>query len=153
MPAIDLIRESFGGQLIYYFSGRKYLSYAEDHSNFVLPDHYAKLVGLNGNAVAPSASIPHSETGTLVGRPDTPPRSSSRAALEDGKPGQAAEVSEKQGSGSATASEAHAEVAVPTDVEKQNLAQLQHERLEEELRNPYIVDWYSPTDLENPQNV
>lgn len=40
-----------------------------------------------------------------------------------------------------------------TDVEKACLAQVQEQKMEEIRRNPFVVDWYSLDDTDNPRNV
>ena len=62
MPAPDVIRESFVGQLIYRLSGRRVLRYQEENPDFVLPDHYAKLLYRPNSRNAPSASETSSNT-------------------------------------------------------------------------------------------
>ena len=160
MHVPDTIRESFVGQLIYHLSGRRYFRYAEDCPDFVLPDHYAKLIERPENRTSNSETRSNSDTLTLAD-----PYAAEKAKgpkADNTKNG--VEVTERQNSSNGSESETLEEpprtqetmqlaTAGAADPEKGTYAQAQERKLEEERRNPFIVDWYSPTDPENPRNV
>jgi DHA1 family multidrug resistance protein-like MFS transporter len=63
MPVPDLIRESFAGQLVYYVSGRRWLRYAEERKDFVLPSRYQEAMRRSS---MPNTAGRVSEAPTLV---------------------------------------------------------------------------------------
>lgn len=162
MPVADVIRESFVGQLIYLCSKRRYFRYAEEYPDFVLPDHYATLVDQGHDAPSNPGGGSHSETATLADQDQA--KKLHHPSGETRK--DTVQVTERQNSGNgsddaSTISETRSrneEIMRPStagaaDPEKGPFVEMQRRKLEEERRNPFIVDWYSPTDPENPRNV
>ena len=161
MPVPEVIRESFVGQLVYRFSGRRYFRYAEDDPNFELPEQYARLINRGSDDVLNSETRSNSDAGTLAD-----PGQTKKSALQSEEKAKATvEVTERRDSEprseAETAIETHSrddEVTELTtagvlDPEKGKYKELQRREAEEESRDPFIVDWYSPTDPENPRNV
>lgn len=163
MPVSDTIRESFVGQLVYSLSGRRYFRYAEDDPDYVLPDRYAKLLDRRSNVTTDSATGPSSETGTLADTDGL--NKTNRNSTVSEKPRNGVQVTEKRNSNDTTDAVtdtdrqslqnggARVEIIGISDQEKGIYAEVQQRKVEEEQHNPFIVDWYSPTDQENPRNV
>ncbi|KIY67869.1 MFS general substrate transporter [Cylindrobasidium torrendii FP15055 ss-10] len=121
----DIIRDSTIGGLVRYFSGNKYLLFADERADFVIP----ALLLPPSHAKRPS---PVSYV------------SSDRATLVDGDEG------ESKKSPVATPFRPplgrEATLIGSADIEKLK------ELTEAEIPDPYLVDWYGPDDPDNPKN-
>ena len=147
MPAPDLIRDSFVGQLIYYATGRRLFHYLEDRPEFILPPKYEKAQ----RDLESPGSDNNSETATLADRkkPEqgVSEKSSEAVTINDAvRPDHRPEMEE-----STVGQEI---LRSPTrEIEKGKLAEELQRRADEDQENPYLVTWYSHDDQENPQNV
>lgn len=164
MPS-DVVRESFVGQLIYIASGRRLFRYAEEQPDFVLPEQYAKLVDATQD---PEGSC-SSEASSITARDPSPSNRRSKASKAKSLSEKSqVDVQSREASRSRDGRELEADnedvarthqtmetsmAAAAADPEKGNIAQVQQQEIEEEKANPYIVDWYSANDPENPRNV
>ncbi|KAI0339259.1 MFS general substrate transporter [Trametopsis cervina] len=150
----DVVRESFFGQLVYHATGRRKFRYEEDMPDFVLPAKYAHLLRKERHSETSSRS----DGSTLAaepsarGGPERPVDERSQAnTAGDETPDRrdSATFDEEQSRNSYSMKPIATGVVDP---EKGTFAEIQARKVEEEQRNPYIVDWYSDNDQENPRN-
>ena len=162
----DVVRESFIGQLIYYASGHRYFRYEEDMPDYILPEKYARLVRKSGDPETNSTSdastlaLPGSDTSSTEERR---PRSVRRKPVDEKAKAEVRLIERQSSDDSAdNASEEidsartkqikGSDTTKVVDPEKGNV-QVEEQRVEEKQENPFVVDWYSSTDPENPRNV
>ena len=72
MPALDIFRDSFVGQVIYFASGRRLLRYPEERPGYVLPSRYYR------------PNLPLSDTSTAC--VPSPPAASVRGEDKESEP-------------------------------------------------------------------
>lgn len=135
MPAPDLFRGSFVGQVIYYASGRRLLQFQEEKPNFVVPSRY-----LPPNSRAPSPSG-QSDNATLDGE------NRRQSTIKAGTNGTVTPVAAQSPPEESTIGR---EYLRHGDVEKVALAEKEREQ---PPFDPYVVEWYGPDDKECPYNV
>ena len=130
MPVLDLIRDSFVGQLVYYGSGRRYFQYEEEKPGFVVP---SRFFASRRNSDSGDAS----ENATLADKP--------LSATEQ-------QQGEKTKGGDVTVSE-----GVEADGEAGTDGSVRQSGEDVErgttVGDSNLVDWYGPDDPEHPFNV
>jgi MFS transporter, DHA1 family, multidrug resistance protein len=171
MPVPDLVRESFLGQFVYYISGRRWLQYAEERPDFVLPMRYQKAQQIRDNEKS-SSSTPARHT--RPGRDRPPPRlstsSNASAAQRTSTPrrSEAATLVDADHEHNRPPQPSDTEAAAPpiggdpadgpvpgNDAEKQKVGASKEEEREKWDDQDWLqmVDWYGPDDPEHPMNV
>ncbi|KAJ3538373.1 hypothetical protein NM688_g6530 [Phlebia brevispora] len=131
MPVPDLIRESFVGQLIYNFSGKRYFQYAEERPGFVCPRRFdparrASWTGPDSEAATLSEKKPIPEQKQKEGEKDK-----NRVSVAEREEG----ATDTQDPRSRSSSDPERGIAVS-----------------DEKPDPNLVDWYGPDDPEHPMN-
>jgi MFS transporter, DHA1 family, multidrug resistance protein len=164
----DVIRDSFFGQVVYYVSAGRLFRHPEDMPGFVLPEKYARLI----NTGRDSETSSQSNASTLTPRDSTiiavqeSPKDSRRPSLDEKTQVKVQEKNTPNASGevvsqgvvdvadAASTKQTMTPLAMSVaDPEKGIIVQVQQREIEEELQDPFIVDWYSPNDRENARNV
>lgn len=148
MPAPDLFRASFVGQLIYYASGRKVLRYREEKPDFVVPERYL---------TPPSRRFSSTEQSDSVTIDDRERRTSTFKTSKNEAVVHEVAAPPAVHSPQAQESTVGREYLHHGDVEKAAFAGtaegVPDKPEAEPAYDPYLVEWYGPDDIDNPYNV
>lgn len=177
---LELIRDTFFGQIIYLASSRKYMQFPEEKADFVVPEHYrlgykeAQLKGKTSPQESPEKSYFSQERKSTHARGSPLQTPGGDVFVNAHHDAQSIRDAEGRTPGVARTPSATPGAALPpsrgssertldggerrqsgTDLEsgektQDNLPNAHQDDADD--RDPYIVDWYGPNDPQNPLN-